>query len=974
MDMPVREGSRLAVPDPLPFEVAREHAGSWLGSPLKFTALVAPAGYGKTTLLAQFARAQAYGAVWLRLDKEDRDARALLRGVAEASRTHGVDLPLWEAGWMRGGSVPQLIAALADDLNAHAGDLTFILDGGEHLSAESARVAEALIHALGEGHRVRIAQHDGSRLSAAPFVARGEGQVWTAQALAFTPAEVGVLAARLGAVVSPEEVYTAYDGWPTATVLALRDTQTLCASPLALIGSGLERLPEQVRAALPELSVTDEWSAAAARQLEVSLPPGWLEEVLRAGLPLTPLGEGRYMPNAVLLQHLREHLAQDPLLWRARHAQRARALESGGQLLRALRHYVEAEEPARALRLAEALAERYERTADWTGMREGLQTLPDAVLTRRLRSLLALALLETGDVEAGEALARAQLAQEPTATAHLTLALVAYRRGDLPQMDREITRGMTVAGGQRDIIQLLRFQAAHRQAVGDLVGALRLAEEAVRRAEGIGDIGLKVAAITVKAYTQEQMNDRTQARLEYERAVLAGQNLGLTGRLVPLLDRLSALYLSEDRTEEADALLTGQIEAFEATNTGGTFLLRAALARVRHVQGRAQEALELGQISFQGLMDIRDTRMAGHALHAFYYVHLLNGTPLGALEDWERAVGDVRAAGYAVECQSLTMRAFRAFARGRADEAQERLREIWDLSERAGQPAPVLACLLDAELALRAGTLGPDHARAITTVLEVRREELADVRMVYGHFAGLLEECVRQGWEARTLLDVVERCLGGPDPQAKRAVLHLVTLGQLGAQLGGENISVGYSPALEALVYWALTPGVRQDDLACQVWSTAPSARAKVSVSKARSTLNKVFRLELASRGAVLLGDLLSTPGRGVRNPEWVLNPAVRLTCDAQEVLSAQTVEGVLALYHGPFLPGIENDWVVDRRAQIDTHVLGVLQRGAAEREAHGDPAGATALLVKAASLIGNEAAYEGLRSYAVRTGTRTLH
>jgi len=46
--------------------------------------VVAPAGYGKTTLLAQWAEHDGQSFAWVQVDEQDNDPKVLLRYVAEA--------------------------------------------------------------------------------------------------------------------------------------------------------------------------------------------------------------------------------------------------------------------------------------------------------------------------------------------------------------------------------------------------------------------------------------------------------------------------------------------------------------------------------------------------------------------------------------------------------------------------------------------------------------------------------------------------------------------------------------------------------------------------------------------------------------------------------------------------------------------------------------------------------------------------
>src|ERR1700749_492753 len=52
--------------------------------PRRIVSVIAPAGYGKTTLLAQWAEASGLDFAWLSLEEADNDPKVLLAGIAEA--------------------------------------------------------------------------------------------------------------------------------------------------------------------------------------------------------------------------------------------------------------------------------------------------------------------------------------------------------------------------------------------------------------------------------------------------------------------------------------------------------------------------------------------------------------------------------------------------------------------------------------------------------------------------------------------------------------------------------------------------------------------------------------------------------------------------------------------------------------------------------------------------------------------------
>ena len=81
---------RLAHPDPGPV-----------------VSVVAPAGYGKTTLLAQWAAQNGQAFAWVSVDEPDNDAKVLLTYVAQAlNKVEPIDQRVFAALASPGSSVP----------------------------------------------------------------------------------------------------------------------------------------------------------------------------------------------------------------------------------------------------------------------------------------------------------------------------------------------------------------------------------------------------------------------------------------------------------------------------------------------------------------------------------------------------------------------------------------------------------------------------------------------------------------------------------------------------------------------------------------------------------------------------------------------------------------------------------------------------------------------------------------------------
>src|SRR5262245_22710827 len=116
-----------------------------LASDRPVVALVAPAGYGKTTVLTQWCARTSRRAAWVSLDREDDDPAVLLADVGAALATAGpVDGGLVRAISSPGMSVAAAVARRAAAALASVGEpVLLVLDHSEALQAPDVRDAVA---------------------------------------------------------------------------------------------------------------------------------------------------------------------------------------------------------------------------------------------------------------------------------------------------------------------------------------------------------------------------------------------------------------------------------------------------------------------------------------------------------------------------------------------------------------------------------------------------------------------------------------------------------------------------------------------------------------------------------------------------------------------------------------------------------------------------------------------------------------
>lgn len=304
---------RLRVPPALKDELARPRLDTLLdrGLMAKLTLLAAPAGYGKSTALAQWARRQVAAGVpvaWLSLDERDREPRSFLRALCQA-------LQAWRPGlgeqvlamldWQQppepGLMLDRLLADLESLAEQSAGVLVF--DewqrlGNPELDALLARLLAHLPRALHVylGSRHRPEGLPLARLRAArELIELGSGE------LAFNAAETTELLGRAQAAEAPCLTELSR-GWP----LGLQLLRLACAdAPDWLPANGTPPGDELAAYLLDEI----------VSQLEPELLDllGATAAVARFDKPLARLLSGQTDADRLLQQALQRNLFLQPI-------------------------------------------------------------------------------------------------------------------------------------------------------------------------------------------------------------------------------------------------------------------------------------------------------------------------------------------------------------------------------------------------------------------------------------------------------------------------------------------------------------------------------------------------------------------------------------------------------------------------------------------------------------------------------------
>ncbi len=491
--------TKLHVPGPRPGFVRRPRlAGALRGG---LVLVCAPAGFGKTALLADWLRSGDRPVAWLSLDTGDNDpARFWRHVVAALDRAQpGIGEQVAPLLGPSPSSLEGLVTVLINELAAHAGEkeTVLVLDDYHLVEAREVHASLAfLVEHLPPGLQLVLASRSDPPLPLARLRARGQLTELRSDDLRFTAEEAAALlresagGALPGAAVAALVART--EGWAAGLQLAalsLRGRSDVAGFVAAFSGSHryildyltgevLDGQPEQVREFLLETSVLDRLSgelcdAVTGRDDGQTM----LEHVEQAGLFLMPLDEvrGWWRYHRLFADLLRARVQQQqPDRVTALHRAAAAWYQERGLADDAVGHALAAGDTAWAARLIEQYfdATLYLRSEGATAQR-WLAALPAELVQTRPRLLLAQVLLAA-------TLGRAEAMEPPLDAAERALADAAPAVNE--PFEPSVGMAASMLGNIPALIALHRGFLA--QLRGDAEGTAALASQALAELGG----------------------------------------------------------------------------------------------------------------------------------------------------------------------------------------------------------------------------------------------------------------------------------------------------------------------------------------------------------------------------------------------------------------------------------------------------------------------------------------------------------
>jgi LuxR family transcriptional regulator, maltose regulon positive regulatory protein len=414
--------TKLHLPRPRPGFVPRPRLAGALDEGLarRLILVCAPAGFGKTALLADWTRRGQRHVAWLSLDAADNDPVRLWRYVVAAldRARPGIGERIGPLlGPSASASFEGLVTALINELAAQRGDgeVLLVLDDYDLIDAQQVHSSLGfLLEHLPPGLHLVLASRSDPPLPLARLRAGGQLAELRAADLRFSAEEAAALLRESAGADVPAAAAAALadrtEGWVVGLQLAalsLGGQADPAGFVAAFSGSHryvldylaeevLDRQQEELRTFLLETSVLERLSGGLCDAITGRTDSqAMLERVERAGLFLVPLDEvrGWWRYHQLFADLLRARLQQRPGRVAGLHRAAAAWCEEHGLADDAVRHALAAADPAWAARLIERHADAFLLRSEGATLQRWLAALPAGLADSRPRLLLAQARL-----------------------------------------------------------------------------------------------------------------------------------------------------------------------------------------------------------------------------------------------------------------------------------------------------------------------------------------------------------------------------------------------------------------------------------------------------------------------------------------------------------------------------------------------------------------------------------------------------
>ncbi len=956
--------------------------------------LSAAAGYGKTTLLVDFAHEVDLPVCWYSLDASDADPRTFFEYLLLSLRQRFPDFGRQTESLLKsvedvGREVNSVVASLVNEIESDIPDYFLLILDDFHWADDSEAVNAALdvlIYYLPDNCHLLLSTRTLPQLTFSRLAAQRQVAGLGTTDLRFTPEELSRLLRENFKLVMPsnqtEELIEASEGWITGILLTTHTLwMGLVENLVKAKGTGsplfdylaneayLQQQPESQRFLLRS-SVLQQMSPERCDRLFADGDAAeMLHYLVRANLFVQELdGSGEwYRYHNLFQEFLQAKLkAEDPGLYAELQRRAAEMAEEEREWDAAFGHYQAAGDGEAAARLVEQLGEEMIRSGRWHTLNRWLDSLPLGVFDSRPRLAIyrGRTYLWSGQLDRAvpymeQAAERYRLlADMEGAGTALNLKSVGLRfRGRIAEA--------LEAAGQALALQTdpnSRVAAdAYRETGICLASQGKLAEAAIELQrsfeiyDGTGDESGAATVCQSIGILCVRMGDLAKGMMLYRRALAVWQRSGSASYTAELLNCIALIHYYTGEYDQASPILE---DALAKVRQGGYLRVEAfvlgSLGDVRRDSGNLQAALECCEAALDIAQRVEEIPLVNYLLDALANTHRLLGDYATAerllrqaIQQAEEGQSPYEVATYSISAGVL------AEEQGDVDRSEELLRSAIDRLGPSGAKRDLARARFHLARTLYAAGNPDVAARELEATLELCRELGYDAFMVAeGQRTGeLISWALARGVGGRRLELVAQRLRAARQPvQANRrpkihvepagpTKIEVYSFGPAGV-LVDSRLVTSSDWAVEKtkeLFFYLLQQNhpLRKEQIVDDVW---PEVDLGKSNSQFHSTMYRLRRALFPqcvtyrdSRYQLTLG-----------NAYWYDADEFPRLLDEGDIVDLPLSRRIGAynraidLYKGPFLDEFYSDWVIPRREDLELRYLQALTRLARLRAQEG--------------------------------------
>ncbi len=992
--------------------------------------LSASAGYGKTTLLVDFAHEVDLPVCWYSLDASDADPRTffeyLLLSLRQRFPSFGRQTEsLLQSVEDVGREVNSLVASLVNEIQSDIPDYFLLIlddfhwaDGSEVVNA----ALDLLIYYLPDNCHLLLSTRTLPQLTFSRLAAQRQVVGLGTTDLRFTPDELSRLLRENFKLAMPanqaEELIEASEGWITGILLTTHTLwMGLVENLLKAKGAGsplfdylaneayLLQQPEVQQFLLCSSVLNQMTPELCDRLFARGTAADMLHYLLRANLFVMGLdGPGEwYRYHNLFQEFLQAKLkAENPAMFSELHSRAGQMAEAQREWDTAFGHYMAAGDHEGAVALAELVGEEMMRSGRWRTLQRWLESLPQGIVDTRPRLSLLRGRTSIWSGELDRAITYLDRASQryrldddhEGAGGALTVKSMALRlKGRLTEALEACSEALALQGdhtsqvaaeAHRDRGICLASQGKLAEGAAELQQALAM-YEALGDDDGVATLSQSMGILSVRT------GDLARGMVYYQRALTLWRRSGNSALESGVLNSIGvvhhysgeyplALTILREATEKARLAGHLRSEAFVLATTGD----------VQRDSGDLRAALDTHETALELAHRVDEVPLINYLLDALANTHRLLGDYATAerllrqaLQQAEDVQSSYEVATYSVSAGLL------AEEQGDLGRAEALLRSA--LQQLAPSGARRDEARARYHLARTLFTAGKrdETARELDACLELCRELGYDAFMVaegqkanqlitWALSAGMggrrLELVAERLQVSRQPLQVLQRQNIRLEPSAPQSI-EIESFGVAKVLVDSRLVTSSdwaVEKTKELFFYLLRQPhALRKEQIVDDVW---PEVELSKSNSQFHSTMYRLRRALFPQCVTYRDGRYQLTLGKSYR---YDAEAFVRLLTEAETVdlpLSRriEAYEQALALHKGPYLDEFYSDWVLAPREDLEMRYLQGLTRLGGLRAQSGALEQAVELLRTAVAKDPfQEEAHYGLIHYAALMGDR---